>query len=69
MMRLTKKGVQLKCSNACEEAFQLLMKRLTTSPILIVPNNLECYVVYINVLGLELRRVLMQVGCMVAYAS
>ena len=37
MTRLTWKGVKFKWNNLCEKAFKELKGRLTTAPILIVP--------------------------------
>ena len=39
MTRLTRKEVKFDWDDRCEEAFQELKKRLTTVPILIVPDR------------------------------
>ena len=39
MTRLTRKEVKFDWDDRCEEAFQELKMRLTTAPILIVPNR------------------------------
>ena len=39
MTRLTRKEVKFEWDDRCEEAFQELMRRLTSAPILIVPNR------------------------------
>ena len=60
LTRLTQLGVRFEWIDACEEAFQLLKERLTTSPILVVPTGGVRYVVYTNVSRLGLGCVLMQ---------
>ena len=47
MMRLTWKGVKFEWNDLCEEAFQELKKRFTSSPIPIVPRGdrgIQCIV-------------------------
>ena len=39
MTRLTRKGVKFESTDLCEEAFQELKRRLTSAPILIVPEQ------------------------------
>ena len=39
MTRLTRKEVKFDWDDRCEEAFQKLKRRLTSAPILIVPNR------------------------------
>ena len=39
MMRLTQKEVRFDWDDQCEKAFQELRRRLTTAPILIVPDR------------------------------
>ena len=46
MMRLTRKEVKFDWDDRCEEAFQELKRRLTATPILIVPNRGQGYTVY-----------------------
>ena len=53
----------------CEEAFQELKKRLTTAPILIVPDMGQGYTVYCDASRDGLGCVLMQSGRIVAYGS
>jgi hypothetical protein len=53
----------------CERSFQEMKKRLTSTPVLILPNLNESFVVYCNASKMGLRCVLMQKGQVVAYAS
>ena len=46
MTRLTRKGVKFEWDDLCEKAFQELKKRLTSAPILIVPEQGQQYMVY-----------------------
>ena len=46
MTRLTRKEVKFDWDDRCEEAFQELKRRLTSAPILIVPDRGQGYTVY-----------------------
>ena len=46
MTRLTRKEVNFDWDNRCEEAFMELKRRLTSAPILIVPDRGQGYIVY-----------------------
>ena len=46
MTRLTRKGVKFEWDDLCEKAFQELKRRLTSAPILIVPEQGQRYMVY-----------------------
>ena len=46
MTRLTRKGVKFEWDDLCEKAFQELKMRLTSNPILIVPEQGQRYTVY-----------------------
>ncbi|CAJ2645287.1 unnamed protein product [Trifolium pratense] len=50
----------------CEESFQELKKRLTTAPVLILPDANESFVVYCDASKMGLGGVLMQKGQVVA---
>ena len=69
MTRLTGKEVKFDWDDRCEGAFQKLKRRLTTSPILIVPNRGQGYIVYCDASRAGLGCVLMQSGRVVAYGS
>ena len=67
--RLTRKIVNFDWDNKCEESFQELKRRLTTTPMLITPIGGEKYIVYCDASRNGLGCVLMQKGRVVAYAS
>ena len=69
MTRLTRKEVKFDWNDGCEEAFQELKRRLTTAPILIVPDRGHGYTVYCDTSRVGLGCVLMQSGRVVAYGS
>ena len=59
MTRLTRKEVKFDWDDPCEEAFQELKRRLTSTPILIVPDRGQGYTVYCDASRAELGCVLM----------
>ena len=59
MTRLTRKKVRFDWDDRCEEAFQELKRRLTTTPILIVPDRGQGYIVYCDASRAGLGCVLM----------
>jgi len=69
MTRLTRKGVKFVWDDACETAFQELKARLTSAPILIVPERGAGYTIYCDASRDGLGCVLMQNGRVVAYGS
>ena len=69
MTRLTRKEVKYEWDDPCEGAFQELKRRLTSAPILIVPEQGQRYTVYCDAFKDGLRYVLMQSGRVVAYGS
>ena len=69
MTRLTRKEVKFEWDDRCEEAFQELKMRLTSAPILIVPDRGQGYTVYCDASRAGLGCVLMQFGRVVAYGS
>ena len=56
-------------NDSCERAFQELKRRLTSDPILIVPERGQRYTVYCDASKDGLGCVLMQSGKVVAYGS
>ena len=69
MTRLTRKGVSFIWDDRCESAFEELKKRLTSTPILIVPERGIGYTVCCDASHEGLGCVLMQSGKVVAYGS
>ena len=69
MTRLTQKEVKFDWDDRCENTFQELKRRLTTAPILIVPDRGKGCIVYCDALRAGLGCVLMQSGRVVAYGS
>ena len=59
MTRLTRKEVKFDWDDRCEEAFQELKRRLTSTPILIVPDRGQGYTVYCDAPSAGLGCVLM----------
>jgi len=66
---LTQKGKEFKWIEACEKSFQELKTRLTTAPILTLPDIHRSFVVYCDASRQGLGCVLMQDDKVVAYAS
>ena len=69
MMRLTWKEVKFEWNDLCKKAFQELKRRLTSAPVLIVPDRGQGYTVYCNASKDGLGCVLMQSGRVVDYGS
>jgi hypothetical protein len=69
MMELLKNKVQFIWSEKCEASFQELKTRLTTTPVLTLPDICKDFVVYCDALRQGLSCMLMQEGRVVAYAS
>jgi len=69
MTELTKKDKKFVWTEACEKSFQELKKRLTTAPVLTLPDIHKNFVVFCDASRQGLGCVLMQNGRVVAYAS
>ena len=69
MTRLTQKKVKFLWSESCEKSFQELKTRLTSAPILTLPDGVDGFVVYCDASRVGLGCVLMQKGKVIAYAS
>jgi hypothetical protein len=69
MTELLKKDKKFKWTPAYEASFQEFKKRLTTAPILVMPDMEKLFSIYCDVLGQDLGCVLMQDGHVVAYTS
>jgi hypothetical protein len=66
---LLKKENKYVWSDTCDEAFKLLKKLLTTSPVLAQPDNDKLFDVYCDASGTGLGGVLMQEGRVISYSS
>ena len=69
MTDLLKKDKKFQWSEKAEEAFKVLKTKLTTAPVLVLPNTSKDFVVYCDASLQGLGCVLMQDGHVVAYAS
>jgi hypothetical protein len=66
---LLEKGVDFSWTDERQKAFEELKKRLTTAPVLTLPDQSKRFTVYCDALRDGLGRVLMQEGRVIAYAS
>ena len=69
LTQLTKKGQAFMWTEKCEDSFQELKKRLTTSPVLALPNSTRHFVIFCDASKMGLGCVLMQDRRVVAYSS
>jgi hypothetical protein len=69
MTKLLRKNTPFEWSEKCEESFQELKKKLTTAPILAVPETGKDYTVYCDASKNGLGYVLMQDRKVIAYGS
>jgi hypothetical protein len=69
MIKLLAKGNTFEWTPRCETSFQELKKRLTTAPVLTMPDMEKMFSIYYDASGQGLGCVLMQDGHVVAYAS
>jgi hypothetical protein len=69
LTRLTRKEATFDWDAACEWSFRTLKEKLTTAPVLVIPDPNRKYVVYCDASNKGLGCVLMQDGAVVAYAS
>jgi hypothetical protein len=69
MTALLAKKVEFKWSPACQKSFETLKEKLTTSPVLILPDFHKSFYVYCDASYTGLGCVLMQEGIVVAYSS
>jgi hypothetical protein len=66
---LLKKGNKYIWNDACDEAFKVLKKLLTTSPVLTQPDIAKPFDVYCDASDTGLSDILMQEGRVIAYSS
>jgi hypothetical protein len=69
MTTLLAKKVEFKWTPACQESFEMLKQKLTTTPVLVLPDVHKPFSVYCDALYTGLGCVLMQEGKVVAYSS
>jgi len=69
LTKLTRKGQPFEWNEACEFSFQELKKKLTSAPVLILPDPTKNFEVYCDACGQGLGCVLMQERKVAAYAS
>ncbi|WMV50937.1 hypothetical protein MTR67_044322 [Solanum verrucosum] len=69
LTRLTQKKVKFQWSYDCEKSFTELKTRLTTAPVLTLPEGSDGYVIYCDASRVGLGCVLMQRGKVITYAS
>jgi hypothetical protein len=69
MTELLEKDKKFEWTPACKASFQELKKRLTTTPILVMPDMDKPFSIYCDASGQDLGCVFMQDGRVVAYAS
>jgi hypothetical protein len=69
MTALLAKKVEFKWTPACQESFEMLKKKLTTTPIFILPDVHKTFSVYCDASYTGLGCMLMQEGRVVAYSS
>jgi hypothetical protein len=69
MTKLLEKDVKFKWSQECEDVFLTLKKLLTTTPVLAQPDIEKPFYVYCDASSTCIRKVLMQDGHVIAYAS
>ena len=69
MTQLLQKGVEFKWTEAHQRSFDELKRKLTTAPVLTLPNIHRNFTVYCDASGQGIGCVLMQDGNVVAYAS
>ena len=69
LKRLTQKAAKFQWIDACERSFKLLKDKLTTAPVLTLPEGPDSYVIYCDASCVGLGCVLMQHGKVIAYSS
>ncbi|BBH09104.1 hypothetical protein Prudu_021513 [Prunus dulcis] len=69
LTRLTRNGVKFEWTDECEESFNELKTKLTTAPVLTLPDDSGNFVIYGDASRQGLGCVLMQLGKVIAYAS
>jgi hypothetical protein len=68
MTKMLEKDMQFEWTPACEASFQELKKRLTTAPVMVMPDMEKSFSIYCDASGQGLGCVLMHDGHVEAYA-
>jgi hypothetical protein len=69
MTALLAKKAEFKWTPACQESFEMLKQKLTTAPVLVLPDVHKLFSLYCDASYTRLGCVLMQEGKVVAYSS
>ena len=69
LTKLTKKKMKFVWSDLCENSFEKLKDKLTTAPVLTLPEDVDNFVLYCDASRVGLGCVLMQCGKVISYAS
>ncbi|CAA0838607.1 Uncharacterized mitochondrial protein AtMg00860, partial [Striga hermonthica] len=69
LSQLTRKSVRFDWTDRCESSFQELKRRLTSAPVLTIPDPSRSFTIFSDASRQGLGCVLMQDGQVVAYAS
>ncbi|GAU37353.1 hypothetical protein TSUD_395350 [Trifolium subterraneum] len=69
LTRLTRKGVAFVWDELCKNSFNLLKQKLTSAPVLVIPDLDKKYVVYCDASNKGLGCVLMQEGAFALYSD
>ncbi|CAA0827948.1 Uncharacterized mitochondrial protein AtMg00860, partial [Striga hermonthica] len=69
LSQLTRKSVKFEWTDRCESSFQDLKKRLTSAPVLTIPDPSRSFTIFNDASKQGLGCVLMQDGQVIAYAS
>jgi hypothetical protein len=69
MMKLLEKNKAFEWTKECQDSFEELKKRLTSSPVLVLPDQTKKFDIYCGTSHQGLGCVLMQEGQVVCFAS
>ena len=69
LTKLTHKATKFQWNDVCERSFQEVKDKLTSAPVLVLPEGTDGYTVYCDASGVGLGCVLTQHGRVIAYAS
>ncbi|CAN4125160.1 unnamed protein product [Withania somnifera] len=69
LTKLTHKATRFRWNDACERSFQELKNKITSTPVLVLPEGTDGYAMYCDASGIGLGCVLTRHGRVIAYAS